>query len=75
MTSVPQTKPPPGFVPWTLWLYSPKCDNPFRHEEVELWEPGTVETCVVRPKSLPPYTNVYGWYWRPVQERNRAGEN
>ncbi len=68
MTSVPQTKPPPGFVRW----YCPygshlQGPNPDQYMFVELWREGHTATCVVDPKKLSPIMNVVGLYWRPVK--------
>lgn len=66
MTSVPTTKPPPGFWAWSN-PYELNIPRPYQYEFVEVWRPGTMKPSVVSPHNIPPMTNVAYWYWRPVK--------
>ena len=65
MTTVPQTKPPEGFIPyhqpahgsWPPWFYS----------SIEIWREGWPEPVVVKPSDMHTATNAVGLYWRPVR--------
>jgi hypothetical protein len=68
MSSVPTTKPPPGFMRWAN-PYGPMPDEPRpRHFEfVEVWYPGVMAPKAIDPRNIHPATNVAYWYWRPLK--------
>ena len=68
MASVPQTKPPPGFMAWVnpYGLRSGRF-RPSDYEVVEVWSAYDGERYTVEPAKMHPAQNVACLYWRPVK--------
>lgn len=72
MTSVPQTKPPTGFIPW-IDRYGHRRVHPRDYRYVQLWRAGQLDDPpAVEPINMHPWTNVWGLYWRPVVAQGMA---
>ena len=64
-TSVPETRPPIGFMQW-LDSYGRQTARPYDYELVETWDRFLGVRCVIDPSAMHPMTNVANLYWKPV---------
>lgn len=58
MTSVPQTRPPVGMLPW--WHMPP----PLGLDKLEVWREGDMQTRVISRSKMHPAANVANLWWR-----------
>lgn len=63
-TSVPQTKPPPGFRSW-LDPYRLGKESPYDFDRVETWS-ALGGRSVEAPRFMERQRNVAGLYWKPT---------
>jgi hypothetical protein len=68
MTSVPSTKPPPGFRMWlNPYGYAPGTPRPYDYEIVEVWNSYNLGRYMLEPAKMHPAQNVACLYWRPIK--------
>lgn len=68
MTSVPSTKPPPGFAEWiSPHGYRASDPRPYQYEVVEVWNGYNLQRYMLEPAKLHPAQNVASLYWRPIK--------